>query len=118
MSVASDSDKRAIQWQFIRQDPGWTWRKMLADGTLDRVSAGEFPDYAFAINDAINQGFRPRRDYWVIITENGTTHFRSGQPPAFVPRKDGTPFPPPAASRRATRKPDGGALPSKSGAEC
>jgi hypothetical protein len=85
-------EAKAQQWQFISQESKWTWRRLHADGGVESISARHFRDYAFAVNDAMNNGFHPKQDYWLIVTEIGTTHFRSGQKPAFVPRKDGEPF--------------------------
>ena len=94
MPADSHPDDKGAQWQFIRLKTEWVWRKLGADGTLRTASGGDFRDYAFAVNDAINHGFRPRQDYWAIVTDIGTTHFRKGEMPAFVPRRDGDPFPP------------------------
>ena len=85
---------KLVQWQILNQDGKWTWRRLYIDGGLDAVSAREFRDYAFAVNDAVVHGFRPRKDYWLIVTDIGSTHFRFGQPPVFIPRKDGEIFPP------------------------
>lgn len=99
MSTDRSPQEKAAQWQFVRRQTTWVWRKLRVDGTLDNASGKEFPDYAFAVNDAINHGFHPRQDYWTIVTNLGTTHFRRGDTPAFVPHKDGDPFPPPDPPR-------------------
>ena len=118
MSADLRPDEKAAQWQFVRQKTEWVWRKVKADGTLDSMSGKDFRDYAFAVNDAINNGFHPRQDYWLIVTELGTTHFRRGQMPAFVPHNDSDPLPSldllkPAAEAAGTKKSSS----SKSGAE-
>lgn len=85
MSTDKEPARKATQWQFIREgSSSWSWRKLQVDGGLETVSDQSFQDYAFAVNDAINHGFRPRRDYWLIETEFGVTHFHAGEPPAFV----------------------------------
>ena len=110
-------DDKAAQWQFVRLKTEWVWRKLRVDGTLVCASGSDFRDYAFAVNDAINHGFRPSRDYWAIVTHIGTTHFRKGERPAFVPNRDGDPFPP-LEGTRPTAGPEGTArIASKSRAE-
>ena len=92
----------AAQWQFVRRSDKWVWRQLLADGTVDSMSALSFQDYAIAVNDALRHGFSPSRNHWSIVSDFGVTHFEVGQPPVFIPMRDADPSSPvPAAGEYA-----------------
>ena len=77
-----------VQWQFVKQSDQWVWRCLLADGTVDNMSALSYRDYAVAVNDAIRHGFSPSRHHWSILTATGITHFEVGRPAVFIPARD------------------------------
>ncbi len=79
----------AVQWQLIKMETGWSWRKLDADGAIEGTSRWVFEDYNFACQNAKVHGFRPKEQHWTIETDLGTTHFYRGKAPAFVPRKNG-----------------------------
>ena len=117
MSGNRAPEEKAAQWQFLRQSEAWVWRKLRADGTIVSASGKDFGDYAFAVTDAINHGFRPRKDYWLIDTDLGTTHFRHGEMPVFISRKDGDAAPRPDNPQRAPSQPEAQASASNSRVE-
>jgi hypothetical protein len=86
------------RWVFVEgpKQNEWTWRTIAPDGIVERVSHS-FTDYGAVMLDAIKQGFRPRREHWVVITPHGTTHFKPNQPVVAHPDGDGY---------ASTRKPD------------
>lgn len=79
----------AVQWQLVKLETGWSWRKLDADGAIESMSGRVFRDYDFACQSAQVHGFRPKEQHWTIETDLGTTHFYRGKAPAFVPRKNG-----------------------------
>ena len=75
----------AWSWQFILHDDmspiTWTWRRMLADGTIDR-SSEPHRGFGQAVMDAIHHAdFQPKRDPWVTIT--GSSRICVGNSGAF-----------------------------------
>lgn len=79
----------AVQWQLVKLETGWSWRRLDADGAIESTSRWVFKDYNFACQNAKAHGFRPKEQHWTIETDLGTTHFYRGKAPAFVPRKNG-----------------------------
>jgi hypothetical protein len=77
-----------VQWEFIKHDNGWTWRKLFDDGRIAGASSRTYRDCDLAHLAAAAQGFRSRGHHWMITTEFGTTHFQFPRPPAFVPRRE------------------------------
>lgn len=71
--------KTAILWQFVVHKNGagetWTWRRARLDGTPLEVSADAHPSYGKVIYDAIQHGFQPRREPWVVTDGASITHF-------------------------------------------
>jgi hypothetical protein len=75
-----------VRWEFIKDDRGWTWRKLANDGTVVETSSRTYRDCELAHGAAAQRGFRSREHRWMITTEFGTTHFTFPKPPSFVPR--------------------------------
>jgi len=64
---------------------------MRVDGAIEQVSEPQ-PDFGSVIVNAVQNGFRPKENSWVVITGERYTHFAPGQPPVTIP-PDGRPMP-------------------------
>jgi hypothetical protein len=69
----------AALWQFVVHKNGagetWTWRRCRPDGTPLEISAETHANYGKVINDAIQHGFRPRHQPWVVTDSASVTHY-------------------------------------------
>ena len=87
-------------WHFVREDDSpsikWTWRRMRIEGTIESVSEPQ-AGFGRAVADAVEHGFRPKQDAYVVIAGGTYTHFRPGQSPLTVPH-DATAGLPPIAN--------------------
>jgi hypothetical protein len=73
---------------------------MSVDGSIERIS-GEFGDYGAVVLDAVNNGFQPASDHWIVEGALTTTHFEHGERAVVVPsepRSGAKPPPPPLRS--------------------
>ena len=70
-----------VRWELVfANGPGpgsWTWRSLGIDGSIEQTSE---PHQSFgkAIRDAMDAGFSPKRDVWVIKRQNWITTFHRG----------------------------------------
>ena len=71
---------------------------MRVDGTINATSE-PFPDYGKAVASAIEYGFRPAHDDWVVIVGGWYTHYKYGEPPLSIPPQDVHPGPHPTPSQ-------------------
>jgi hypothetical protein len=75
------------RWTFRQQREAgrsyWTWTLLAADGSIDTIS-GSLSDYGAAIHDAVNHGFRPTEDHWVVKSIYYTTHYERGKRAVIV----------------------------------
>jgi hypothetical protein len=95
------------RWKFKqhRENPRsyWTWSLLAVDGTIETIS-GSLADYGAAIHDAVNHGFRPTEDHWIVESIYYTTHYARGKQ-AVIVRPDydsGMTSQPPQPLRRRT----------------
>ena len=65
-------------WQFMEVVAGsssmWSWRVLGPGGNLEATSEPQ-RNYGVAVTDAIQHGFLPSNDHWVVITTAGVTRF-------------------------------------------
>jgi hypothetical protein len=86
----------ARRWVFKRQQDQsmpWTWRLLGADDCIEH-QGGDFEQYGMALQDAIQNGFRPTEDHWIVDTAHEVTHHEHGQKPLVILKQDPTTIPP------------------------
>ena len=75
-------------WHFLRDDETapskWTWRRMRIDGTIEQTSEPHL-EFGSVIANAVEKGFKPKHDAYVVIAGEMYTHFRPGESPITVP---------------------------------
>jgi hypothetical protein len=113
-----------IRWQFIRMRKArraeWTWRRLRPSGSVEKISQPQ-RDFGKAVVDAINSGFKPRMEEWVVITEGVVSHFEPARKPAFYDPEEAAPISGGAyrslrrKKTKAPRKPSGSRAPWRSG---
>jgi hypothetical protein len=73
-------------WKFTQRMEGsrltWTWRRSSADGS--NAVSRDFPNYAVAVIDAIQSGFRPREQPYLVESIACTVRFIPGRRPVTV----------------------------------
>jgi hypothetical protein len=65
-------------WLFVKNGNGngemWSWRKATSSGMI-LETADDIPDYGKAIHTALNRGFRPMSEYWIVKTHSYISYF-------------------------------------------
>ena len=72
----------SVRWHFVEEGspPFWQWRRIHADEHTEheQTVSGPFPTYGKVILDAIQHGFDPEENHWVVVSRSGTAHFNTG----------------------------------------
>lgn len=75
-------------WHFHRDGEAssfkWTWRRLRIDGSIEQISEAHV-EFGKVMANAVENGFRPRNDAYVVIAGGTYTHFRPGERPVTIP---------------------------------
>lgn len=74
-------------WRFIERvesrRQSWCWQRLASDGGV-LFASPEFANYAKAVVDAVQNGFKPAEMPYVVETMGLGVHFAPGQKPVYV----------------------------------
>ena len=90
-------------WKFLQRTEDsrqtWSWRRMGADRSIEMAS-GQFPSYAAAVMDAVQNGFRPKEQPYLVEWPGRLVRIAPGQrPQTILPEQLRTADPGKTASR-------------------
>jgi hypothetical protein len=75
----------SASWKFVQRDElgrqRWKWLRTAAGGAIASV---DFPSYAAAVMDAVNKGFRPKSEVYLVESPGRLIRFEPGRRPLTV----------------------------------
>jgi len=81
------TSRKPVRWEFLCHDERdraqWSWRLIAADGSIERTSAPH-PQFGQAVAEALQSGFRPTEQHWVLKRRGWTNHYEPDEPPIAI----------------------------------
>ena len=68
-------------WRFVNDGRAWRWQRSNGENA---VSSHRHKSFGAALNDALDHGFRPRADTWIVEDERTLATFQPGRLPKIA----------------------------------
>ena len=80
-------DTLQARWDFICENSKWSWRRVEPSG-FETARSALYPTFGTAIGEAMENGFHPDRDYWLLEDGDVVSYFAPGKVPDTIRKLD------------------------------